>query len=245
MKVVIRGLCMQTTYGVWHQLEQDVLDHEAKLRDSEKCLPTQPQRMEEWRQTRQLLLDDWNDMFIGHTASVCMQRAIRGAPLEAGVAFLDGVPLPRLTARALLDAPLNQEEIQGAIKQLKTSKTPGFDGLPAEFYQKYDDILSEKMLAVYQEAPTSGCLSDSMREAWVAFIPKPDRDPTDPTAYRPLLLLNVVIKIESSVLIQNWQAVRMKHVRTDPKLADDIMAWAQMMQDLKAPNNPPRKVGED
>ncbi|KAJ1157029.1 hypothetical protein NDU88_009744 [Pleurodeles waltl] len=47
MKVVIRGLCMQTTYGVRHQLEKDVLDYKAKLRDLEKCIPTQPQRKEE------------------------------------------------------------------------------------------------------------------------------------------------------------------------------------------------------
>ncbi|KAJ1216809.1 hypothetical protein NDU88_004408 [Pleurodeles waltl] len=33
MKVVIRGLCMQTTYGVRHQLKKDVLDHEAKLQE--------------------------------------------------------------------------------------------------------------------------------------------------------------------------------------------------------------------
>ncbi|KAJ1143312.1 hypothetical protein NDU88_009622 [Pleurodeles waltl] len=33
MKVVIRGLCMQTTYSVGRQLEKDVRDHKAKLRD--------------------------------------------------------------------------------------------------------------------------------------------------------------------------------------------------------------------
>ncbi|KAJ1219060.1 hypothetical protein NDU88_006631 [Pleurodeles waltl] len=58
-KVVIRGLCMQTTYSVRHQCEKDVLDHIVKLRDQEKCLPTQPHRMEESRQTRWSLLDDW------------------------------------------------------------------------------------------------------------------------------------------------------------------------------------------
>ncbi|KAJ1125450.1 hypothetical protein NDU88_003882 [Pleurodeles waltl] len=59
MKVVIRGLCVQTTYGVRRHLEKDVLDHEAMLRDLEKCLLTQPQRKEEWRQARQVLLEDW------------------------------------------------------------------------------------------------------------------------------------------------------------------------------------------
>ncbi|KAJ1210338.1 hypothetical protein NDU88_005704 [Pleurodeles waltl] len=58
MKVVIRCLCVQTTYGVRRQLEKDVLDHEAMLQDLEKCLLTQPQRMEECRQARRVLLED-------------------------------------------------------------------------------------------------------------------------------------------------------------------------------------------
>ncbi|KAJ1195236.1 hypothetical protein NDU88_004517 [Pleurodeles waltl] len=40
MKVVIRGLCMQTTYGVRRQLEKDVLDHKAKLSDLDKMPST-------------------------------------------------------------------------------------------------------------------------------------------------------------------------------------------------------------
>ncbi|KAJ1139655.1 hypothetical protein NDU88_006022 [Pleurodeles waltl] len=59
MKVVIRGICMQTTNGVRHQLEKDVLDIEARLRDLEKCLPTQPQKMEDWRQASRVPPGDW------------------------------------------------------------------------------------------------------------------------------------------------------------------------------------------
>ncbi|KAJ1189970.1 hypothetical protein NDU88_006711 [Pleurodeles waltl] len=123
-------------------------------------------------------------------------------PLEMGTTFLNGVILPQLTqdAKALLEAPINREEIQEAIKQLKTSKTPGSDGIPADFYQKYVAIPAEKLLAVYREASARGRLSDSMREAWVAFIPKPDRDPRDPAAYRLLSLMNVNFKILSSIL---------------------------------------------
>ncbi|KAJ1165502.1 hypothetical protein NDU88_005929 [Pleurodeles waltl] len=59
MKVVIRGLCVQTTYGVKRQLEKDVLDHEARLQDLEKCILMQLQRMEAWQQARRVLLEDW------------------------------------------------------------------------------------------------------------------------------------------------------------------------------------------
>ncbi|KAJ1092976.1 hypothetical protein NDU88_006086 [Pleurodeles waltl] len=56
MKVVIRGLCVQATYGVRCQLEKDILDHEARLRDLEKCLLMQLQKMEEWRFCKSYLL---------------------------------------------------------------------------------------------------------------------------------------------------------------------------------------------
>ncbi|KAJ1127407.1 hypothetical protein NDU88_005809 [Pleurodeles waltl] len=159
IKVVIRGLCMQTIYSVRRQLEKDVLDHEAKLRVLEKCLPTQPQRMEERRQAQRSnkpyhqclhamgdkaakLLACLLKQHVDHMPAtapiyvagrrVCTQVAInkvfqdhldklyalpRCDPLEAGMTFLDRLPLPRLTrtARALLDAHLDWEEIQGAI----------------------------------------------------------------------------------------------------------------------------------
>ncbi|KAJ1157587.1 hypothetical protein NDU88_010293 [Pleurodeles waltl] len=58
-----------------------------------------------------------------------------------------------------------------------------------------------KLLAVYQEASVRSSPLGSMREAWVAFIPKLDRDLMYPAAYRPLSLLNVDIKILSGIVV--------------------------------------------
>ncbi|KAJ1164965.1 hypothetical protein NDU88_005395 [Pleurodeles waltl] len=64
MKFEIRGLCVQTTYGVKCQLKKDVLNHEARLSDLEKCLLKQPQKMEDWQQARRVLLEDWRRLKI-------------------------------------------------------------------------------------------------------------------------------------------------------------------------------------
>ncbi|KAJ1110650.1 hypothetical protein NDU88_007998 [Pleurodeles waltl] len=88
-------------------------------------------------------------------------------PPEVGKTFLNGVTLPQLTqdAKDLLEAPIDREKIQEAIKHLKAEKAPDSIGLPAEFYQKYVDILAEKLLVIYEDAAARGRLPDSMREA--------------------------------------------------------------------------------
>ncbi|KAJ1089530.1 hypothetical protein NDU88_002681 [Pleurodeles waltl] len=59
MKVVIRESLRADYPWCRRQPKKDVPDHESMLRDLEKCLLMQPQRMEEWQQARRLLLEDW------------------------------------------------------------------------------------------------------------------------------------------------------------------------------------------
>ncbi|KAJ1148404.1 hypothetical protein NDU88_001240 [Pleurodeles waltl] len=121
---------------------------------------------------------------------------------DHGDAFLLEIMLPTLNAedRAMLDKPITLEEIKAAIRKLTTTKTLGGDGLPAEIYQHYKGLLAEKLLEVLQEAQKTGRTPDSMQEAFVVLIPKPDKDSTEPSSNRPLSLLNADAKILSSVL---------------------------------------------
>ena len=45
-----------------------------------------------------------------------------------------------------LNAPLTKNEIKKAIHSSKNGKTPGWDGLPAEFYKKFDKQLLPLLL---------------------------------------------------------------------------------------------------
>ncbi|KAJ1213549.1 hypothetical protein NDU88_001183 [Pleurodeles waltl] len=204
MKVVIMGLCMQTTDDVRCQLEKDILDHEAKLRDLKKCLPTQPQRMEEYPQARRLILIR------------CSESILKDFILAQGCSpgGWDGLPRqgPTSSTDAACQGPIRCSSRSGrntsghkTVKHIKN----------VWFYQKYADILSEKLLTVYQKVSARGSLLDSMREAWVAFIPKLDRDPMDQAAYRSLSLLNVDIKILSSILAICLLPQLTYHIRED------------------------------
>ncbi|KAJ1117398.1 hypothetical protein NDU88_005598 [Pleurodeles waltl] len=84
--------------------------------------------------------------------------------------FLVSVELPCLTAdqgRTLL------VEIQASIRELESGKTPGPNGLPADFYKAFTSILAPKLLRVYEEAVRRGCLTTSQWEALLVSLPKP------------------------------------------------------------------------
>lgn len=65
-------------------------------------------------------------------------------------AFLEEVQLPILTeeTRRSLDTPLTLKELQQAIGSMQAGKSPGDDGLPAEFYKAYVDTLACRLLEV-------------------------------------------------------------------------------------------------
>lgn len=51
-----------------------------------------------------------------------------------------------------LNAPITEREIRSAMMGVKTGKSPGVDGIPAEYYQKYIDKLCQILTDVFKEA---------------------------------------------------------------------------------------------
>ncbi|KAJ1079592.1 hypothetical protein NDU88_000178 [Pleurodeles waltl] len=87
------------------------------------------------------------------------------------------------------------------IWHLKPAGTRGSDGLPEEFSYRYARDLSDQLLEGYGEALQAVSLPPSMREAMVVMILKQDRDPKSAAVDRPILLLNLDVKILSGVLL--------------------------------------------
>lgn len=69
-----------------------------------------------------------------------------------------------------LDSPITEAEVRIAIKCMKTGKSPGVDGFPAENYQKYIDILCQILTDVFQEALQYGMLPEGFNEAIISLI---------------------------------------------------------------------------
>ncbi|XP_078503492.1 fibrocystin [Lissotriton helveticus] len=116
--------------------------------------------------------------------------------------FLDDIALCWLgdSHRAFLGCPFELDEIRDAIMSLSNGKAAGLDGLPAEFYKCYIDIMAPVLKQIFEESLEAGILPGSMREVAITSLLKPGKDPLDTDSYRPLSLLNSDAKILAKVL---------------------------------------------
>lgn len=133
------------------------------------------------------------------------------------ISFLEGVAFPQLTPeqRELLEAPLTKEEIDAAIASFAKSKSPGSDGLPIEFYSHYNEIITPKLLTLYNVMFQQFTLPPSMGEATIVLIPKPGKDLGHPESYRPISLLQADIKILAKILAMRLNQVILNLIHAD------------------------------
>lgn len=73
---------------------------------------------------------------------------------------------------SILDQDLSHEEIKKAITTVKTKKSPGQDGLPAEFHQTFSDKLIQPILEVWKESIHHGALPSTINEGIINLIHK-------------------------------------------------------------------------
>ena len=100
--------------------------------------------------------------------------------LEEMYKFLQKYNLPKLNQEEIenLNRPMMSMEIETAIKNLPTNKSPRPDGFTGEFYQKFRDELTPILLKLFQKIVEESKHPNSFYEATITLIPKPDKDAT-------------------------------------------------------------------
>ena len=98
-----------------------------------------------------------------------------------------------------LDADLMISELERAIDSLKNHKSPGLDGLPAEFYKTFKEILLHPLLMVWQEAVAHGALPINMNTGVIKLLYKKG-DRQDISNWRPITMLSTAYKIYAKAL---------------------------------------------
>ena len=103
--------------------------------------------------------------------------------------FLEKFNLPRLNQEEIeiMNNPIISTEIEAVIKNLPKNTSPGPDGFTGEFYQTFREELMS-ILKFFQKIAEEETLPNSLYEATITPIPKPDKNNTKKEKYRPVSL---------------------------------------------------------
>ena len=113
------------------------------------------------------------------------------------------------------EGPLTETECLSSLKQMTDSKTPGTDGLPAEFYKLFWSDISDVLISALNFAYDTGKLPITQRRGLIKLIPKKETDLKNLKNWRPLSLLNCDYKIAAKSIANRIQATLPKLINND------------------------------
>ena len=100
-------------------------------------------------------------------------------------------------AKATGDKEITMMELKKIVKKMPTGKSPGIDGISAEFYQEFE-FATEWLAEIYQEVIQKGKMTKTMRTSVVKLLfKKKDRKKIE--NYRPISLLCTDYKILAKI----------------------------------------------
>jgi hypothetical protein len=95
----------------------------------------------------------------------------------------------------------NPMEVQDAIRSLKVGKAPGPNGLPNRALKHIPQRAINLVVALFNPALLAQYFQPVWKHARVISIPKHGKDPSLPSSYRPISLLNRIGKLFEKILL--------------------------------------------
>ena len=99
-----------------------------------------------------------------------------------------------------LDDYISSDEVKIAINDLNNNKSPGEDGLTAEFYKKNSQTIAPILADVFNDIFMKETLPKSMCNSIITLIFKKKGSPLNLKSWRPISLLNLDYKILAKLL---------------------------------------------
>ncbi len=150
------------------------------------------------------IMNRWSEHFAGLFSD---QRSVQQASLDK---------IPQAEVRGKLDAPPTCEEIQEGISRLKSRKSPGIDGIPAEVYKHGDDVLLKRLHDLFTKCWEQGVVPQDLKDAVIVSLYKNKGEKSD-CSDRGITLLSITGKILALALLN----------RLTPNIAEEIMPESQ------------------
>ena len=98
---------------------------------------------------------------------------------------------------------------------MESNKSPGSDGLPAEFYDVFWNDINQYLLKALNSAYTKGLLSITQRRGLITLIPKKNKPTNLLKNWRPITLLNCDYKIATKSIASRIRKVLPKIINND------------------------------
>jgi hypothetical protein len=125
--------------------------------------------------------------------------------------FLYRYKVPKLNQGQIndLSSPISPKEIEAVINSLPTKKSPGPDGISAEFYQTFKEDLIPVLHKLFHKIEAEGNLPNLFYEDTNTVIPKRQKDQTKIENFRSIFM-NIDAKILNKILANQIQ----EHIKT-------------------------------
>src|SRR4051812_20177106 len=130
-----------------------------------------------------------------------------------------------------LEKSFSDEEIDEVIKNLPNDKSPGPDGFNNEFMKLCWPIIKDDVKHLLIEFYEGNVSLESINSSFITLIPK-IAAPLTPADFRPISLLNSVLKIITKILANRLQKVILKLVHKNQygflkqRSIQDCLGWA-------------------
>ena len=110
---------------------------------------------------------------------------------------------------------LTEAECLESLKSMESNKSPGSDGLPAEFYKVFWKDVRHHLLNALNCAYARGLLSITQRRGLITLIPKKNKPANFLKNWRPITLLNCDYKIAAKSIASRIRKVLPKIINND------------------------------